>query len=260
MRVAVLRLLVVLVAAVVGGRGASATGCFPVAQGEGRVIPAALPAGASVGITFLGHASFLIETAGGATAVTDYNGYIRPPLVPDIATMNNAHGTHYTDVVDPGIKHVLRGWNPEGGLAHHDVTVGDLRVRNVPTSVHGRTGSEANSNSIFVFEVADLCIAHLGHLHHLLTPQHLGELGVIDVVMVPVDGAYTMSHQEMLEVLRQLDAPLVLPMHYFGPPVLERFLRLAAPEFEIVMSDSPSVALSRETLPRRPQILVLPGS
>ena len=38
-------------------------------------------------------------------------------------------------------------------------------------------GDQTNSNSIFVFEVADLCIAHLGHLHQLLTDQQLAELG-----------------------------------------------------------------------------------
>jgi hypothetical protein len=28
--------------------------------------------------------------------------------------MNRAHSSHYTDFPDPAIKHVLRGWNPEG--------------------------------------------------------------------------------------------------------------------------------------------------
>ena len=38
----------------------------------------------------------------GARAVTDYNGFVRPDLAPDIVTMNNAHSTHYTDRIDPG--------------------------------------------------------------------------------------------------------------------------------------------------------------
>src|SRR4051794_25302911 len=102
-------------------------GCFPTAEVPPRVAPAALrladlPAGATVRLTFLGHASFLLETAGGASAVTDYSGAFPPPFTPDIVTMNNAHPTHYTDAVEPGVRHVLRGWEPAGGEAHHDVT------------------------------------------------------------------------------------------------------------------------------------------
>src|ERR1700720_4074345 len=57
---------------------------------------ASLPPG-HVGLTFLGHASFLIESPGGVTAVTDYNGYLKPDRLPDIVTMNHAHSSHYTD-------------------------------------------------------------------------------------------------------------------------------------------------------------------
>src|SRR5215469_988352 len=68
----------------------------------------------SVSVTFLGHASFLIATPGHVTAVTDYNGVNIPPFPPDIATMNHAHSTHYTDHPDPRIRHVLRGWRDDG--------------------------------------------------------------------------------------------------------------------------------------------------
>jgi L-ascorbate metabolism protein UlaG (beta-lactamase superfamily) len=244
-------------------REAAAIGCFPVAGLEPRLVPAAwrlaeLPAGATARLTFLGHASFLIETAGGVSAVTDYNAYVKAPFAPDVVTMNNAHGTHHTDFIEPGVGHVLRGWNPEGGEARHDLRLEDLRVRNIPTSVHGRYGDQANSNSIFVFEIGDLCIAHLGHLHHRLTEQHLAELGVIDVVLVPVDGRWTMSQEEMADVVRQIGAPLVIPMHYFGSSVLARFLALVEGEYAVVTSDSPELLLSRATLPSR-TVMVLPG-
>lgn len=242
---------------------AFASGCFPVAGIEPRLAPAAwrtaaLPAGATVRLTFLGHASFLIETRGGVRAVTDYNAYVGAPATPDIVTMNNAHDTHWTAFVAPGVKHVLRGWNPAGGEARHDLTYRDLRVRNIPTSMHGRAGAQGNSNSIFVFEIEDLCIAHLGHLHHRLTGQHLAELGVIDVVLVPVDGRWTMSQEEMAEVIRQIGAPVVIPMHYFGSAVLARFLELVEGEYELMMSETSTLVLSRASLPQR-RVVVLPG-
>mgnify|MGYP006290445073 FL=1 len=243
---------------------AVALGCFPIAQAPARLqpvslTPVALPDGATARLTFLGHASFLIETRGGVSAVTDYNGFVVPAETPDIVTMNNAHSTHFTDAVEPGVSHVLRGWVPGGGLAMHDVLEGDLRVRNVPTSVRGRQGARTNSNSIFVFEVEDLCIAHLGHLHHRLEDHHLAELGIIDVLLVPADGRWTLPHGAAADVVEQIRPSVVVPMHYFGRSVLEGFLAELSAEWEVVVSDGPTVLLARETLPSR-QVLVLPGS
>ncbi len=253
-----------LVLAALAGRPAVAGGCFPVAEGPPRLVPvalhlAALPEGAALRLTYLGHSTFLLETPEGVTAVTDHNDYIRPPLVPRLVTMNNAHDTHYTNHPDPRIEHVLRGWNPAGGWAEHDLLVQDLRVRNVPTAVHGRFGDQALSNSIFVFEVEDLCLAHLGHLHHRLTDGQLAELGQIDVLLVPVDGAYTIGQEEMLEVVEQIRPQLVVPMHYFGPSTLARFLRLAAERgWRIEQPASAELLLARASLPQR-TVLVLPG-
>ena len=53
-----------------------------------------------------------------------------------------------------------------------------------------------------MFEVGQLCIAHLGHLHHTLTQQQLNEIGRVDVVMVPVDGTYTLDLEGMVEVVQ----------------------------------------------------------
>jgi L-ascorbate metabolism protein UlaG (beta-lactamase superfamily) len=247
-----------LLLGLVGATAAEASGCFPTAGLGARLVPAAIPAGATVQLTYLGHSSFLIETRAGVTAVTDYNGYIRAPLTPMVVTMNNAHDTHYTDLVEPGVEHVLRGWRPEGGPAEHDLTVKDLRIRNVPTAVHGRHGEQALSNSIFVFETEDLCIAHLGHLHHRLLDGQLGELGQIDVLLVPIDGAYTMSQQEMVEVIGQIGPAVVVPMHWFGAERLARFLDLMGPRWEAVLAEAPALPLSRTTLPWR-RIVVLPG-
>lgn len=242
---------------------ALASGCFPVAGLEAKLVladwpTAAVPAGATARLTFLGHASFLLETAGGATAVTDFNAYVGSPTVPDIVTMNNAHDTHFTSLVPPGVDHVLRGWNPAGGEARHDVTHLDLRVRNVPTAVRGRSGPQGNSNSMFVFEVEDLCIAHLGHLHQVLTDQQLAELGVIDVALVPVDGTWTMSQEEMVEVIRQVRPTVVIPMHYFGSAVLGRFLTLVEGEYRVDLSEQPELLLARANLPQK-TVVVLPG-
>jgi len=214
-----------------------------------------------VSLSYIGHATFLIESAKGIRIATDYNDYVRPTVVPDIATMNRAHSTHFTASPDPAIRHVLKGWNPEGGPAMHDLTEQDVRVRNVPTNIraYGGGGTEEFGNSIFIFEIGGLCIAHLGHLHHTLSPQQVGRIGQMDIVLAPVDGSYTLDTPGMIEVLRDLKASLVIPMHYFSSFTLSRFLDAARPHFEIKTSAESSLVVSRASLPAKPQIHVLPG-
>lgn len=243
--------------------------CIAVAQGPGfqfmrpliqpaRFQLADLNAG-EVRISFVGHSTFLIESSKGVRIATDYNDYVKPTVVPEIATMNRAHSTHYTLSPDPSIKHVMPGWNPAGGPALHDVTEQDVRVRNLPTNIRGGLGADEFGNSIFIFEIAGLCIAHLGHLHHTLSARQIGQIGQMDIVLAPVDGSYTLDTPGMLEVLKSLKAPLVIPMHYFSGFTLNRFLDVARADFEIKMSAEATMVVSRSTLPERPQILVLPG-
>lgn len=218
------------------------------------------PRSGELRLTFVGHSTFLLESPSGVRAATDYNDYIRPAVVPDIITMNHAHGTHYTDSPDPGIRHVLRGWAYQGKPARHNLTYRDMRVRNVPTNLRGfSSDTEYDGNSIFIFDAADLCVAHLGHLHHPLTPGHLADLGRIDVLLVPVDGGYTLNQAQMRDVIRQVQAPLVIPMHYFGETTLERFLTLLRDSHDIKLSDTATILLSRPQLPKRPTVMVLPG-
>lgn len=246
---------------IVGAQASSAWAmvCWPVAQAEPRFMLAALRP-EEVGITFLGHASFLLESPKGVTIVTDSNGVMRPKDIPDIVTMNNAHITHYTPNPEPEIKYVLRGWDEGRGAPVWDVGYKDVQIRNVPTNVRDWSGAtRENGNSIFVFSVGDLCIAHLGHLHHLLTDAQVSQLGQVDILLVPVDGSYTLSQEDMFAVIEQIKPQLIIPMHYFNQYTLARFLERAAKTYPVRNSESPSLVLARARLPKKPEILVLPG-
>ena len=238
-----------------------------VAERGPRATPASLRLAALAAdqarISYVGHSTFLLESPRNVKIATDYNDYVKPRVLPDIVTMNHAHSTHYTDFPDPSIKHVLRGWGPTPDQpARHDIQVSDVRIRNVPTNIRSWMGggTERHGNSIFIFEVANLCIAHLGHLHHTLNQQQLNEIGRIDVVMVPVDGGVTLDIEGMAEVLQALKAPLMIPMHYFSTYSLRRFLDvLGEKSFEVEISETPSLVVSKTTLPAKPKIVVLPG-
>jgi L-ascorbate metabolism protein UlaG (beta-lactamase superfamily) len=234
-----------------------------VAANAPRVVPASLKLALNsdqARLTYVGHSTFLIESPQLVRVATDYNDYVRTPVLPDIVTMNHAHPNHYTDLPDPDIKFVLRGWRDDGKPAGHDVSFGDVRVRSVSTNIRNLNGgTEFNGNSIFVFEMGNLCIAHLGHLHHTLTQQQLDEMGRIDVLLVPVDGAFTMDMDGMVEVVRSIRAPLMVPMHFFNTSALHRFLDRVGRHYDIDYAEVPSFVVSKETLPTKPKFLVLPG-
>jgi L-ascorbate metabolism protein UlaG (beta-lactamase superfamily) len=217
-----------------------------------------------VTVTFLGHSSYQIDTPQGVRAITDYNGVNGFGRRPDIVTMNNAHSTHFADDPEEGITYVLRGWPSQPGEteARHEVTLKDMKVWNVPTNARDWGGGSAriNGNSIFIYAIGDLCIAHLGHLHHRLTPDHLDELGRIDVLMVPIDGSYTMGMPLMVDVIRQIQPRIVLPMHYWGRGQLDRFEGLmAALDAEFVWPDQRSVEIVKEQLPEKLTVIAVGG-
>ena len=213
-----------------------------------------------VRITYIGHSTFFIETPAGVTIATDYNGWFKPPALPTVVTMNKAHSSHYTLSPDPGIEYVLHGWQDgaEKG-ADHDVVVGDTYIRNVPTDIRGWGGAmEPNGNSIFIFEVAGLCIGHLGHLHHELTEKQYAEIGRLDVLMVPVDGGLTMGAESMSRVVQRLRSALILPMHRRGPPI-SQFLSMFGKGFDAVTDEDATITVSIRNLPKRPTIHILSG-
>lgn len=212
----------------------------------------------TVRISYVAHASFLLQTPGGLAAVTDYTGFIgNTALIPDVVTMNHAHSTHWTPSVDPAILHVLPGWGPFGqGVSHH-LDLGEMLVRNVSTDIRSGGGVEPRGNSIFIFEVAGLCIGHLGHLHHEPTAEQYAALGRLDVVMAAVDGGVTLDLPSMTRVLDRLKSRVVIPMHWFEDWTLDMFLRGMSDEFLVVDSGLSSLELSLDNLPSRPTIMVL---
>jgi L-ascorbate metabolism protein UlaG (beta-lactamase superfamily) len=249
--------------------------CLAVAQKLPQVTFVSLPAAASssgeVTITYGGHSTYVIETPEGETIATDYSGMYTAGKLPTIVTMNRAHTTHYTDRPDPRIKHVLRGWGEGSAPAQHAQTVGDVLIRNVTTDIRrgfggfggfGSIDSDGvaikDGNSIFIFEVAGLCIGHLGHLHHPLTDEHYAEIGRLDILMVPIDGGLTMSLDRMSGITQRLRSSIVLPMHRFGTTI-EEFVAGMKGQFETDVRGERSFSVSLRTLPKRPTVIILNG-
>jgi L-ascorbate metabolism protein UlaG (beta-lactamase superfamily) len=242
--------------------------CLAMANAPPRATPASLRLGEAktddVTITYAGHSTYYIDTPGGVRIATDFSGAYTTGRLPDVVTMNRAHSTHYTLFPDPRIPHVLHGWGDDGQPARIAERIGDVFIRNVTTDIRRYFGDGPDGemikdgNSIFIFEVAGLCIGHLGHLHHQLDDSHFAAIGRLDIVMVPIDGTYTMSLDGISDITRRLRASVVLPMHRFMTP-LDEFRRRIGQEFAIDMRTERTLTISRETLPATPTVIILRG-
>jgi len=196
----------------------------------------------TVHVHYIAHASFLIRSHGGLNMVTDFTGFTGSlPLIPDVVTMNHAHDSHWTAFPDPAIPHVLPGWGEFGEGITHNLELDEVLVRNVSTDIRSQwSGIETKGNSIFIFEMAGLCIGHLGHLHHAPDPAQYAAIGRLDVVMAPVDGGYTLDQKTMISVLKRLRSSIVIPMHWFSELALDDFLTGMADDFQIVEVGGPA--------------------
>ena len=240
--------------------GAAASVCHAFVGAPGTQVADLGPVAAAakeVSIAYVGHSTYRIDSPGGIGIETDYFGAESAADRPDVVTMNRAHETHYTEYPDPAIPHVLRGWKAAGdGPAEHDLEVGDVVIRNVTTDIRGWDRPQKDGNSIFIFEIAGLCIGHLGHLHHALGEEHYATIGRLDIVMAPVDGTYTLEVSKMVELMKRLKARIVLPMHAFGPTSLKRFLDGLSDEFAVRPMEGSGFTISLDSLPEEPTVLV----
>jgi L-ascorbate metabolism protein UlaG (beta-lactamase superfamily) len=267
---AILALLASFVApALAQSQDAPRSDCLAMANAPPRATPVSLrrmaaAASDEVAITYAGHSTYTIDTPGGIRIATDWNGAYRIGRLPDVVTMNRAHSTHYTLFPDPRIPHVLHGWGDDGQPAKISEKIGDVFIRNVTTDIRRFYGDYSgenmikDGNSIFIFEVAGLCIGHLGHLHVKLDDSHFAAIGRLDILMVPIDGTYTMSLDGVSEITRRLRASVVLPMHRFETP-LEDFMQKIGKDFAIDQRSERSLRISRETLPTTPTVIILDG-
>jgi L-ascorbate metabolism protein UlaG (beta-lactamase superfamily) len=265
---AVLALLCQLISPAAAQNTSRASECLAMSSAPPRATPVSLRVAAAktdeVAITYAGHSTYYIDTPGGVRIATDFSGAYRTGRLPDVVTMNRAHSTHYSLFPDPRIPNVLHGWGEDGQPAKIEQRIGDVLIRNVTTDIRRYFGDDSSgemikdSNSIFIFEVAGLCIGHLGHLHHKLDESHFAAIGRLDIVMVPIDGTYTMSLDGISDITRRLRASVVLPMHRFMTP-LDEFMRRIGQQFAIDVRSERTLNISRETLPGTPTVIILDG-
>lgn len=206
-------------------------------------------------VQWYGHSSFLIHSGSQTKVVADPNFNVTPGIQADAVTVSNDHFTHNNVGAVTGNPVILRGitfrqtWNPIR------TSVKDITIVNIP-SQRG-LGFAGVANSIFIYEMGSLCLAHLGNIGHLLTPEQEKVMQRVDVMMIPIDAMNNLGFEDLVRVIEQVKPPIVIPMHYDVARQGELFAAFAEEHYPIRRVPESQLVLHRSTLPKATEIFVL---
>lgn len=205
-------------------------------------------------ITWLGHSCFRIKGKE-ATLVTDpfseTIGYPETKLTTDVITMSHDHPGHnnLSCVED----------NPKVLSRPGEYEISSIFFTGIETFHDADRGLSRGKNTIYLIEMDDLRLCHLGDLGHLLSPRQIEDLGSIEVLFIPVGGISTIDSKTAAEIVRFINPRVIIPMHYQTEVVpwlepLERFLKEMGLK-ELVTQ--PKFNITRSNLPPETQVITL---
>lgn len=206
-------------------------------------------------ITWLGHSCFLIRGKE-KTIITDPChpdlGYRLDEPEADIATLSHFHPGHsYIEGVADEPKQIKSPGEYE---------IGGTFITGISTFHDDKKGELKGKNTIYVIEMDGITLCHLGDLGHPLGPNLIEELGDVDILFLPVGEVSTIPVDTAVEIVRQLEPPIVIPMHYKTEAftgnlsLVEKFLdKMRIRELEA----KPKLSITSSSLPTTTQTIVL---
>lgn len=206
-------------------------------------------------ITWQGYASFRLRGKD-ATIVTDPfdrgMGLEVPRPRADIVTISRDDPAHNADSAIKGEPRVLR--------APGEYEVKGVFINGVATYADAKKGALHGKNTVFVYELDDLVICHLGGLGHTLSAAQVEALSNVSVLIVPVGSPDALDAAKAVEVIGQIEPSIVIPMMYkTGPETLnleplDRFAKEMGLK-EWVAQDK--LVIKSSDLPETTQVVVL---
>jgi L-ascorbate metabolism protein UlaG (beta-lactamase superfamily) len=177
-------------------------------------------------VTWLGHGCFRLRGRSAAVVTDPYPPAIGLKLArmdADLVTVSHAHENHnFTQVVRDGAYEIH-------GPGEYEVA--GVSVIGVPTFHDADKGATHGRNTVYLIEIDDMRVCHLGDLGHKLDDAEAEAIASPDVLLVPVGGRTAMNAAQAAEVVRQLEPRYVVPMHYAIPGLkleldtIDRFLK-----------------------------------
>jgi len=164
-------------------------------------------------ITWYGQTCFRLNERRRASVVTD-------PYPPELG-LNLPHPRAQivtSSTNDPQHKYLSGVKGPYKLLdAPGEYEVGGVFITGVPTFADSVKGAERGLNTIFMFDYDGLVVCHLGHLGHVPTQSQVEDLGTVDILLVPVGSAGSLTPAQASEVISLFEPRVVIPMLYAVP-------------------------------------------
>lgn len=160
-------------------------------------------------ITYLGHSCFLLKTKTAKLICDPYSqkiGFKMTKLSVDIVTVSHEHWDHNEVKAVDGEAMVINGPG--------EYEIQGISITGITSFRDDKEGKERGKNTIYVFEVDELRVVHLGDLGHKLSGKQLEELDGVDVLMIPVGGHTTIEMKKAKELIKEISPQILIPMHY----------------------------------------------
>ena len=122
-------------------------------------------------ITYLGHATFLLESGAHALLIDPYDakvGYPVPSVRVDTVLVSHDHGDHSNVEMAKGQPRVIRGL-ADGRWRTVTEQVNGIAISSVPTYHDDVEGAKRGRNTVFIIEAEGLRVVYLADLGHLLS-------------------------------------------------------------------------------------------
>ena len=206
-------------------------------------------------ISWLGHSCFRIKGSH-ATVITDpYSpslGYSLGKPTARIVTVSHQHSGHsYVQGI---------GGEPRSVIRPGEYEISAVLIIGIATFHDADRGRERGENTVYLMEVDEISVCHLGDLGHVLTTEQVEEIGNVDVLLLPVGGVSTINAPMAAEVVRQLEPKVVVPMHYKTSalswelePVGKFLKEMGVKE----INSQPKLSLTKSSLPISTQVFLL---
>lgn len=164
-------------------------------------------------ITYLGHSSFRIKGKS-VTIITDpfdpkKVGLKYPKVSADIVTLSHQHDDHNAVENVTDVKKIIDGPG--------EYEIAEVSIVGIDSFHDDKKGELRGRNTIYVIEIDQLTIVHLGDLGHKLTDEQLKEIGDTDIALIPVGGEYTIDAKTAVEVMHSVGPSIAIPMHFQAP-------------------------------------------
>jgi L-ascorbate metabolism protein UlaG (beta-lactamase superfamily) len=98
--------------------------------------------------------------------------------------------------------------------------VADFDIRGIAAQRHLDSEADPKASTMYRIECGDIRAAVIGNVYEKLSEEQLEELGIIDVLIIPVGGSgYTLDATGATTITRQIDPKIVVPVHYADPAI-----------------------------------------